>query len=82
MKDRSPILDDLSAVAMGAMGAVKALGEEASTFRRSRADARAADHDLATREEVDVLKDMLRGALARIDALEAEVAGLKAKKMG
>ena len=79
MKSSSPLFDDLSTVALGAVGAMKALGEEASTLRRARKDAKIADEDLASRDEVEVLKEMLRAALDRIDALESDIAALKAK---
>lgn len=80
MAGPNPMLDDLAGLMTGAMGAARSVGEEAQTAFRSQAARFIADMDLAGREEVDALKALLQSAIARIDALEAEIENLKEQK--
>ncbi|MEO9968629.1 MAG: accessory factor UbiK family protein [Hyphomonadaceae bacterium] len=77
MAKQNPLLDDVAGLMTGAMGAARSVGEEARTMMQSQAARLVADMDLASREEFDVLKQMLQGALERIEILEAEIAELK-----
>lgn len=77
MAKQNPLLDDVAGLMTGAMGAARSVGEEARTMMQSQAARLVADMDLAGREEFDVLKQMLQGALERIEILEAEIAELK-----
>jgi len=77
MAKQNPLLDDVAGLMTGAMGAARSVGEEARTMMQSQAARLVADMDLASREEFDMLKQMLQGALERIDILEAEIAELK-----
>jgi len=77
MAKQNPLLDDVAGLMTGAMGAARSVGEEARTMMQSQAARLVADMDLASREEFDVLKQMLQGALERIEILEAEIADLK-----
>ena len=79
MANQNPLLDDLAGLMTGAMGAARSVGEEARTMANNQMARMIADMDLATREEVDALKTLLQSAIERIDALEAEIEGLKAK---
>ncbi len=80
MPPQNPILDDLADLMTGAMGAARSAGEEARTAMRSQADRFVSEMDLASRDEVESLKELARSALARIDELEARVADLEAAK--
>ena len=77
MTTKSPILDDIAGLMTGAMGAARAAGEEMKTAGQSRLRAMIADMDLATREEVEVLKAIAQEALARVEALEKRLAKLE-----
>ncbi len=77
MAKQNPLLDDVAGLMTGAMGAARSVGEEARTLMQSQAARLVADMDLASREEMDMLKQMLQGALERIEILEAEIAELK-----
>ncbi|MEE9381482.1 MAG: accessory factor UbiK family protein [Hyphomonadaceae bacterium] len=78
MPTQNPLLDDLAGLMTGALGAARSAGEEARTAMRGRADSFIADMDLAGREEVEVLKEIARAALERVEALEARVEALEA----
>jgi len=77
MAKQNPLLDDLAGLMTGAMGAARSVGEEARTAMQSQAARLVADMDLASREEFETLKQMLQGALERIEVLEGEIADLK-----
>ncbi|MEM9668341.1 MAG: accessory factor UbiK family protein [Pseudomonadota bacterium] len=77
MASQNPLLDELAGLMTGAMGAARSVGEEAQTVMQNQAARLIADMDLAGREDVDALKELLQSAIQRIDALEAEVASLK-----
>ncbi|MEL6322891.1 MAG: accessory factor UbiK family protein [Pseudomonadota bacterium] len=79
MAKQNPLLDDIAGLMTGAMGAARSAGEEAKTLMNSQMARFVADMDLASREEIDALKAMLRGAIDRIDVLEQEIAALKSK---
>ncbi|MEM6410245.1 MAG: accessory factor UbiK family protein [Pseudomonadota bacterium] len=77
MAGQNPLLDELAGLMTGAMGAARSVGEEAQTLVQNQAARMVADMDLATRDDIDVLKALLQSAVDRIEALEAEVAALK-----
>lgn len=77
MANQNPLLDELAGLMTGAMGAARSVGEEAQTLVQNQAARLVADMDLATREDVDVLKALLQSAIERIDVLETELASLK-----
>ncbi len=79
MANQNPLLDDLAGLMTGAMGAARVAGEEVQTLFQNQAARMIADMDLASREEVGALKDLLQTALERIAALENELAELKAQ---
>ena len=78
MATQNPLLDDLAGLMTGAMGAARSAGEEARTAMRGRAEAFIADMDLVPREEVEILKELARAALEKVEALEVRVAELEA----
>ena len=77
MSTQNPLLDDLAGLMTGAMGAARAAGEEVKTAGQARLRAMIADMDLATREEVEVLKTIATQALERVEALEKRLEALE-----
>jgi BMFP domain-containing protein YqiC len=63
------ILDDLSRLATDAVGAAQGLRREVDTVVKSQMERIIRDMDIATREEVEVLRDMVRGLQERMRAL-------------
>lgn len=79
------IIDDLARLATDALGAAQGVRREAETVVRAQAERLLRDMDLPTREEVDVLRDMVVAAreenerlAARLQALEERLAGASA----
>ena len=77
MSTQNPLLDELAGLMTGAMGAARAAGEEVKTAGQARLRAMIADMDLATREEVEVLKTIATQALERVEALEKRLEALE-----
>jgi len=77
MVAKNPLLDDLAGLMTGAMGVARTAGEEVKTMGQSRIREAIADMDLATREEVEVLKAIAVQALERVEALEVRVKTLE-----
>ena len=77
MSAKSPLLDDLAGLMTGAMGAARAAGEEVKTAGESRVRAMIADMDLASRDEVEALKDLAVKALERVEELEKRLGKLE-----
>jgi len=76
------LLDDLARLATDALGAAQGVRREAETVVRAQAERLLRDMDLPTREEVDVLRDMVVAAreenerlAARLEALEQRLGG-------
>jgi BMFP domain-containing protein YqiC len=77
MQTKNPLLDDLSRLMTGAVGAAQSMGEEARGIWRAQADRIISEMDLMTREEGEALKALARDALARVEVLEARLAALE-----
>jgi len=78
------LLDEIARLATDAVGAAQGVRREAETVIRAQMERLIRDLDVATREEVDVLKDMVAAAreenerlVARIGALEARLQALE-----
>ena len=76
------LLDDLARLATDALGAAQGVRREAETVVRAQAERLLRDMDLPTREEVDVLRDMVVAAreenerlTARLQVLEERLGG-------
>ena len=80
MSQGNPLLDDMAKLMTGVVGVAQSAGEEAKTLARSQTQRFVADMDLASREEVEALKDLARKALEEVEALKARVAELEAKQ--
>ena len=79
MQSKAKPLDDLTNLMTNAMGAVKGVGDEVKAIGRSQAERLIADMDLVSRDEFEVLKEMLTASQADVAALQREVKALKAK---
>ncbi len=79
MQNKARPLDDLSNLMTNAMGAVKGVGDEVKAMGRSQAERLIADMDLVSRDEFEVLKEMLIASQAETAKLQKEVKALKAK---
>lgn len=75
---RGRMADDLAGVAGGAFSALAGLRREIGELVRSGTDDVAQKLSLASREEVEVLRDMVRALARENEALAARVAALEA----
>ena len=78
MQTRNPLLDDFADLMTDAFGAAQAMGEEARSVFRARADRLVAEMDLVTREEFDVVKAALDESRTEAEALKARIEALEA----
>ncbi len=76
---RGKMADDLAGVAGGAFSALAGLRRELGELVRTGTDEMAQRLALASREEVEVLRDLLDRALAEHETLAAQVASLEAR---
>jgi BMFP domain-containing protein YqiC len=81
------LLDELARLATDAVGAAQGVRREVETVARAQIERLIKDMDIATREEVDVLRDMVVAARVeneqqtlRIKALEERLAALETPK--
>ncbi|BDX00108.1 accessory factor UbiK family protein [Maricaulis maris] len=78
MQTRNPLLNDFADLMTDAFGAAQAMGEEARSVFRARADRMVAEMDLVTREEFDAVKSALDASQDEIAALTERLAALEA----
>lgn len=78
MQTRSPMFDDLAQLLTSAAGAAQGVREEVETMVRAQVERAAGQLDLVSREEFEAVRAMAVAAQERADALEAELAALKA----
>lgn len=76
---RSTLADDLAGVAGGALSALAGLRREMGELVRSATDEAAQRLALASREEVEVLRDLVARQARELEALAARVAALEAR---
>jgi BMFP domain-containing protein YqiC len=77
MQTRNPLLNDFAELMTDAMGAAQALGEEARTAWRARADKMIAEMDLVSREEFEAVKAAAAEAREEVEALKARLDALE-----
>lgn len=70
MQTNNRVFDELAVLLTNAMGAAKGARDEVSLLLRQQGERIAGDLALASREEVEVAKELARQALARLDALD------------
>lgn len=81
------LLDEIARLATDAVGAAQGVRREVETVARAQIERLLRDMDLATREEVEVLRDLVAAIraendqlVARVNALEERIAGLDGSK--
>lgn len=73
------IFDELARLATDAAGAAQGVRREVETVVRTQIERLVKEMDVATREEVDVLRDMVVDARVENERLEARIKALEAK---
>lgn len=79
MPPSNRLFDDLARLMTDAAGAAQGVRREAETVVRAQAERLIRDLDVASREELDVLRDLVTSLRAQNEALTARVAALEAK---
>ncbi|MET7242771.1 accessory factor UbiK family protein [Methylobacterium sp. EM32] len=72
------LFDDFARLMTDAAGAAQGVRREAETMVKAQIERMLRDMDVATREEVEVLRDLVASLRAQNDALTARVAALEA----
>jgi BMFP domain-containing protein YqiC len=73
------IFDELARLATDAAGAAQGVRREVETVVRSQFERLIKDMDVATREEVDVLRELVIATREENERLEARLKALEAK---
>jgi BMFP domain-containing protein YqiC len=73
------IFDELARLATDAAGAAQGVRREVESVVRTQMERLVKDMDVATREEVEVLREMVIAARQENERLEARLAALEAK---
>lgn len=86
MAERSRIFDDFAGVAGGAFSALVGIGEEAEALLRARLDELIRRFDLASRPDLEAVKELAGNArtaseacAARLDSLTERLAALETR---
>ena len=82
MQTRNPLIDDLTKLANGAMGALSGVKDEVETRVRDRIAKILDGMDIPRREEFEVVKEMAARAREENEALKKQIAELQAKLGG
>lgn len=77
MQTNNRVFDDLAALLTNAMGAAKGARDEVSLLLRQQGERIAGDLALASREEVEVAKELARQALARLEVIDQRLAEIE-----
>lgn len=72
------LFDDFARLMTDAAGAAQGVRREAETMVKAQVERLLRDMDVATREEVEVLRDLVASLRAQNDALTARVVALEA----
>lgn len=78
MKD-SKLFDDFAKMASSAAGSVMDMKREVESMVQAKIDSWLAKSHMVTREEFEVVKEMVQKARAENEALRAEIDALKEK---
>jgi BMFP domain-containing protein YqiC len=79
MQTNNRVFDDLAQLLTSAVGAAKGARDEMALVLRQQGERIATDLSLASREEVEVVKDLARQALAALEALNDRFAAIEAR---
>ncbi len=77
MPPSNRLFDDLARLMTDAAGAAQGVRREAETVVRAQAERLIRDLDVASREELDVLRDLVTSMRTQNEALAARVAALE-----
>jgi BMFP domain-containing protein YqiC len=76
------LMDELARLATDAVGAAQGVRREVETVARSQMERLIKDMDVATREEVEVLREMVLAARVENEQLSARLAALEERLGG
>ena len=79
MQGSNRLFDDFARLMTDAAGAAQGVKREAETVFKAQIERLIRDMDIATREEVDVLRDLVSALRTQNDALAARVAVLEGR---
>ncbi|NEU13527.1 accessory factor UbiK family protein [Methylobacterium sp. BTF04] len=79
MQGSNRLFDDVARLMTGAAGAAQGVRREAETVFKAQVERLIRDMDIASREELDVLRDLVAGLRSQNDALALRVAALEAR---
>lgn len=79
MQTNNRVFDDLAALLTNAVGAAKGARDEMALLLRQQGERIASDLELASREEVEVVKELARQALGRLDALNERLERIESR---
>lgn len=79
MMSSNRLFDDVARIFTDATGAAQGVRREAETLFKAQIERLIRDMDVASREEVDVLRDLVATLRSRNDALEARIAVLESR---
>ncbi|MGU3536286.1 accessory factor UbiK family protein [Methylobacterium sp. A54F] len=79
MPSTNRLFDDFARLMTDAAGAAQGVRREAETVLRAQAERLIRDMDIASREELDVLRDLVTTLRTQNEALAARVTALEAK---
>lgn len=80
MPPSNRLFDDFARIMTDAAGAAQGVRREAETVMRAQFERLIRDMDIASREEVDVLRDLVSTLRTQNEALAARVAALEGKR--
>ncbi|KQP30040.1 pyrroline-5-carboxylate reductase [Methylobacterium sp. Leaf104] len=79
MQGSNRLFDDFARLMTDAAGAAQGVRREAETVFKAQVERLIRDMDIASREELDVLRDLVSALRVQNDALAARVTALEAK---
>ena len=79
MQTSNRLFDDVARLFTDAAGAAQGVRREAETVFKAQVERLIRDMDIASREEVDVLRDLVATLRSQNDGLVARVSALEAK---
>jgi BMFP domain-containing protein YqiC len=78
-RDSNRLFDDFARLMTDAAGAAQGVKREAETVFKAQVERLIRDMDIASREEVDVLRDLVSALRSQNDALAARVSVLEGR---
>jgi BMFP domain-containing protein YqiC len=79
MQGSNRLFDDFARLMTDAAGAAQGVRREAETVFKAQVERLIRDMDIASREELDVLRDLVSALRSQNDALAARVTALEGK---